>query len=152
LTSTLPRAAVAVVLALTLGGGGFVLGASAQAAADGQAGVTRVQPTAGGRGVLVVDGRPDATRIEAWSPDPAGPYPVRAGRAPAADDEVAVDVVTALALGIRLGQTVGVQGLAAGTFRVVGLVGCGARVGSPDYLALVSTPTARRLLGPDAGR
>jgi putative ABC transport system permease protein len=119
-------------------------------------GVAQAQPVARGQGLLLVDSRPvvpsGASLLESWSPAPFNPYPLRAGRAPAADDEVAIDVSTALTRRIRLGQTVGVQGDRSGTFRVVGLVGFGRGDGPPNStLALVSLPAAQRLLGLGTG-
>src|SRR5436190_12295437 len=87
-------------------------------------GVAQVQPVARGQGLLTVDARPivpsGPSLLESWSPTPFNPYPLRAGRAPTADDEVVVDLATALSHGIRLGSTIGVQAVSEGRFRVVG--------------------------------
>jgi putative ABC transport system permease protein len=119
-------------------------------------GVAQVQPVARGQGLLMVGSRPvvpaGASLLESWSPAPFNPYQLRVGRAPAADDEVVLDVSTALTQKIRLGDTVGVQGPRSGTFRVVGLVGFGRGDGPPNStLALVPLPAAQRLLGLGAG-
>jgi len=50
------------------------------------------------------------------------PYELRAGRAATAGDEIVLGVSTALNQGIRLGDTVRLQGQQPGTFQVVGLV------------------------------
>src|SRR3954452_18500957 len=113
----------------------------------GVPGVEQVQAVARGQGLLTVDARPvvpsGPSLLESWSPAPFNPYPLRLGRAPAADDEVGVDVSTALSRQIRLGETVGGQGARSGTFRVVGLVGFGRGDGPPNStLALVPLPAA----------
>jgi len=119
-------------------------------------GVARVQPAARGQGLLMVGFRPvvraGASLLESWSPAPFNPYQLRAGRAPATDDEVVLDLSTALTQKIRLGDTVGVQGTRSGTFRVVGLVGFGSGDGPPNStLALVPLAAAQRLLALGTG-
>ena len=64
-----------------------------------------------------------ASLLAPWSPASSDPHELRAGRAPAADDEIALDLSTALTQRIRLGETVRLQSPRPGTFRVVGLVG-----------------------------
>ena len=117
----------------------------------GVPGVAQVQPVARGQGLLTVDSRPvvpsGPSLLESWSPAPFNPYPLRSGRAPAADDEIVIDVATAVAHEIGLGRTVGVQGIREGGFRVVGLAGFGDADGPPNStLALVRLPAAQRLL------
>src|SRR3954469_25346844 len=114
-------------------------------------GVAQVQPVARGQGLLTVDSRPivpsGPSLLASWSPAPFNPYPLRSGRAPAADDEIVIDLATALEHKIGLGRTVGVQGVQEGRFRVVGLAGFGDGDGPPNStLALVRLPVAQRLL------
>src|SRR3954451_7234772 len=102
---------------------------------------------------MTVDGRPvvpsGPSLLESWSPAPFNPYPLRSGRAPAADDEIVLDLATAARQKIGIGRTVGVQGVAEGRFRVVGLAGFGDGDGPPNStLALVRLPAAQRLLPP----
>ncbi len=130
--------------------------ATAVEAARAVPGVGLVQPVARGQGLLVVGGRAvvpgGASLLESWSPAPFNPYPLRGGRAPAADGEVAVDVATALRQGIKLGDVIGVQGVRDGSFTVVGLVGFGSADGPPgSTLALVPLPAAQRLLALGTG-
>jgi putative ABC transport system permease protein len=117
----------------------------------GVAGVAQVQPVARGQGLLLLGSGAvvpaGASLLESWVPAPFNPYPLRAGRAPGADDEVVLDVATARAQGIHLGGSVGVQGARDGRFRVVGLAGFGTADGPPNStLALVTLPAAQRLL------
>jgi putative ABC transport system permease protein len=119
-------------------------------------GVAQVQPVARGQGLLTVGSRAvvpsGASLLESWSPAPFNPYQLRAGRAPAGDGEVVLDLSTAQTQRIRLGDTVGVQGPHSAAFRVVGLVGFGRADGPPNStLALVPLPAAQRLLGLGAG-
>jgi putative ABC transport system permease protein len=119
-------------------------------------GVAQVQPVARGQGLLTVDARPvvpsGASLLESWSPAPFNPYPLRIGRAPMADDEVVIDLATAVGHKIGLGHTVGVQGASEGRFRVVGLAGFGDGDGPPNStLALVRLPAAQRLLNLGTG-
>ncbi|WP_446220027.1 FtsX-like permease family protein [Micromonospora sp. IBHARD004] len=109
-----------------------------------------------GQGLLEVDGRavvpPGASVLASWEPPPVGAFPLRAGRAPGADDEVLVDAETARTRAIDLGDTVTVRGKVAAPLRVVGLVGFGDRPGLPNStLALVTRATAQRLLGLGTG-
>src|SRR3982751_2543909 len=122
----------------------------------GVPGVAQVQPVVRGQGLLTVDSRPvvpsGPSRLESWSPAPFNPYPLRLGRAPAADDEIVLDLATAVAHKIGLGRTVGVQGVQEGRFRVVGLAGFGDGDGPPNStLALVRLPAAQRLLNLGTG-
>jgi putative ABC transport system permease protein len=129
---------------------------SAVEAARAVPGVAQVQPVTRGQGLLTVDGRAvvpsGASLLESWAPAPFNPYPLRLGRAPAADDEVVLDLATARAHRIDLGQTVGVQAVRDGRFRVVGLAGFGDGDGPPNStLALVRLPAAQRLLNLGTG-
>jgi putative ABC transport system permease protein len=122
----------------------------------GVPGVAQVQPVARGQGLVTVDSRPivpsGASLLESWSPAPFNPYPLRVGRAPATDDEVVLDVGTALTRKIRLGQTVGIQAVHDGAFRVVGLAGFGDGDGPANStLALVRLPAAQHLLNLGTG-
>src|SRR4051812_1749307 len=117
----------------------------------GVPGVAQVQPVARGQGLLTVDARPivpsGPSLLESWSPAPFNPYPLRVGRTPAADDEIVLDLTTAVTHKIGLGRTVGIQGAQDGIFRVVGLAGFGNGDGPPNStLALVRLPVAQRLL------
>jgi putative ABC transport system permease protein len=119
-------------------------------------GVAQAQPVARGQGLILVGSRAvvpaGASLLESWSPAPFNPYQLHAGRPPAADDEVVLDVSTALTRRIRLGDTVDVRSAHRATFRVVGLVGSGpAGTGPSSALALVPLPAAQRLLGSGAG-
>src|SRR3954471_20410153 len=114
-------------------------------------GVAQVQPVARGKGPLTVDSRPivpsGPSLLASRSAAPFNPYPLRSGRAPAADDEIVIDLATAVAHKIGLGRTVVVQGIRDGRFRVVGLAGFGDGDGPPNStLALVRLPVAQRLL------
>src|SRR3954468_2896708 len=122
----------------------------------GVPGVAQVQPVVRGQGLLTVDGRPvvpsGPSLLESWSPAPFNPYPLRSGRAPAADDEIVLDLATAVRQKIGIGRTVGVQGVQEGRFRVVGLAGFGDGDGPPNStLALVRLPAAQRLLNLGSG-
>ena len=113
--------------------------------------MAQVEPVARGQGLLTVDSRPivpsGPSLLESWSTAPFNPYPLRFGRAPAADDEIVLDLATAVAHKIGLGRTVGIQGIQDGMFRVVGLAGFGDGDGPPNStLALVRLPVAQRLL------
>jgi putative ABC transport system permease protein len=119
-------------------------------------GVAQVEPVARGQGLLTVGSRAvvpsGASLLESWSSALFNPYQLRVGRGPAADDEVVLDLSTALTQKIRLGDSVGVQGAHSAAFRVVGLVGFGRGDGPPNStLALVPLPAAQRLLGLGAG-
>src|SRR3954451_15387425 len=119
-------------------------------------GVAQVQPVTRGQGLLTVDSRPvvpsGPSLLESWSPEPFNPYPLRFGRAPAADDEIVIDLATAVTHKIGLGRMVGLQGVQEGRFRVVGLAGFGDGDGPPNStLALVRLTVAQRLLNLGTG-
>src|SRR5919199_2328461 len=63
-------------------------------------GVAQVQPIARGQGLLTVGSQPvvspDASLLESWSPAPFNPYRLWVGHGPGTDDEVVLDVSTAL--------------------------------------------------------
>ncbi|MEV0154767.1 FtsX-like permease family protein [Micromonospora sp. NPDC050686] len=114
-------------------------------------GVSAARPLVRGEGLLEVAGRPVVPRgasvLASWEPAPVGAFPVRAGRAPAAADEVVVDEDTARAHGVRVGDTVTVRAVESARLRVVGLVGFGDRSGLPNStVTLVDLATAQRLL------
>jgi putative ABC transport system permease protein len=122
----------------------------------GVPGVAQVQPVARGQALLTVDSRPvvpsGPSLLESWSPAPFNPYPLRSGRAPATDDEIVIDLATAVTHKIALGRMVGVQGVHEGRFRIVGLAGFGDGDGPPtSTLALVRPPAAQRLLNLGTG-
>src|SRR5215469_16963464 len=85
-----------------------------------------------------------------WRPDAAldTMFPLHAGRAPQADDEVVIDQDSATAYGYRPGDTVGVviQGQAM-PFHVVGVAGFGTGNGAGRSLTIFTTATAQRLFG-----
>lgn len=115
-------------------------------------GVADVAPVAEGQGLLSVDGDPivptGTSMLSSWVPAPAGSFGLRVGRAPAAPGEVALDVTTASAAGIAIGDQVVVTTDVPTRLRVVGLVGFGDADGLPGAtVALVSLPQAQRMLG-----
>lgn len=116
-TATRRLTAVVVLLGVTFVSGILVL------AATSPTGLPTV-----GTPPVVTSG---ASILEPWSPASSDLRELRAGRAPAADDEIALDLSTALTQRIRLGETVRLQGPQPGTFRVVGLVGSRGD-GTPD--------------------
>ena len=120
-TATRRLTAVAVLLGVTFVSGILVL------AATSPTGLPTGLPTVGTPPVVTSG----ASILEPWSPASSDLRELRAGRAPAADDEIALDVSAALTQRIRLGETVHLQGPQPGTFRVVGLVGSRGD-GTPD--------------------
>ncbi len=114
-------------------------------------GVADARPIARGEGLLIVNGRAvvpsGPSMLASWAPAPFGAFTIRAGRAPAAGDEVVLDAATAQAQHIQLGDTVTVRAAGSATLRVVGLAGFGDNPGLPNStVALVSLPTAQRML------
>ncbi|MGK5684050.1 ABC transporter permease [Actinoplanes sp. URMC 104] len=108
------------------------------------AGVAAAEPIVRGSGLVnrIVPSGP--TLLQSWTAPPVGAFPLRAGRAPAADGEVVIDVATATGHRIAVGDSVTVAGERA---RVVGLAGFGDRDGLPDStVALVTLPAAQRIL------
>ncbi|GGM55353.1 FtsX-like permease family protein [Dactylosporangium sucinum] len=119
-------------------------------------GVADAQPSARGQGLLTAGGRAivptGPSLLLSWTSAPFNAFTLRAGRAPAVDDEVVVDAATARAHGIRLGDTVTVQARTTGTLRVVGLAGFGTGDGVPGgTAALVTLPAAQRMLALGTG-
>lgn len=115
-------------------------------------GVSDVLPVAKGAGLLEVDGEAvvpsGASVLSSWTPDPFGAFVVRDGRAPAAVGEVALDVATARAAGVDVGDEVTVVADDRATLRVVGLVGFADADGlAGSTLAFVAPAEAQRLLG-----
>lgn len=115
-------------------------------------GVAEVLPVADGQGLLEVDGEPvvpsGASMLSSWAPEPFGAFVVRQGRAPRAAGEVALDVATATAAGVRIGDEVAVLTDGRTDLRVVGLVGFADADGlTGATVALVTLPEAQRMLG-----
>jgi putative ABC transport system permease protein len=115
-------------------------------------GVTGVLPVADGQGLLEVDGEPvvptGASVLTSWSPEPFGAFVVRQGSAPQEAGEVALDVATATAAGVEVGDTVAVLTDDRTDLRVVGLVGFADADGVPgSSVALVPLTEAQRMLG-----
>ncbi len=111
-----------------------------------------VDPVAEGQGLLLVDGAPivptGRSMLSTWVPAPTGSFTIRSGRAPTAPGEVVLDVATASAAGVTIGDDVVVTTDVPTTLRVVGLVGFGDSDGLPGAtVALVSLPQAQRMLG-----
>lgn len=83
-----------------------------------------------------------------WRGDAAldAAFPLHAGRAPQADDEVVIDQTSATSYGYRLGDPVGVvvQGQSH-PFRIVGIAGFGTGNGPGRSLTIFTTATAQRL-------
>lgn len=89
-------------------------------------------------------------RLSTWIDQPVGSYPLRAGDAPTAVDEVAIDAATAERLGIRIADIVTVVAERAAEARVVGLVGFGDGDGPPvGSVVLTTLAGAQDLLGLD---
>ncbi len=114
-------------------------------------GVDRAIGVVRGSGLLVHDGDAIVPRgpsmLSSWVPDRLNGFELRRGRAPRLPGEVAVDVATARAEGIRLGDRVRVQSNASERLTVTGLVGFGEKDGLPNTtVALVSLPTAQELV------
>ena len=118
------------------------------------AGVESAIATVKGAGLLIVDGNAVVTNgpslLQSWTPPPTGPYTIASGRAPGTEGEVALDVATARAEHVDLGDEVTVQANRSATLRVVGLVRFGASDGVPNStLALVAPAEAGSLLDID---
>jgi putative ABC transport system permease protein len=114
-------------------------------------GVADAAASAVGQGLLEVDGEAivpaGASLLSSWSPAPFGAFEIREGTAPTADGQVVLDLATARAAGIAVGDEVTVRADAVATLEVVGLAGFGAEDGLADTtVALVTLPTAQRLL------
>lgn len=89
-----------------------------------------------------------ASMLSSWAPEPFGAFVVREGRAPRATGEVALDVATATAAGVRLGDEVAVLTDGRTDLRVVGLVGFADADGlTGSTVTLVTLPEAQRMLG-----
>ncbi|MDD9207973.1 FtsX-like permease family protein [Georgenia sp. 10Sc9-8] len=114
-------------------------------------GVVDARPAASGQGLLEADGEAivpaGPSLLASWAPEPFGAFTVREGREPRAAGEVVLDVATATAHGITLGQEVTVRSETTATLTVVGLAGFGAEDGLTDTtVALVTLPAAQALL------
>ncbi|GIH72529.1 ABC transporter permease [Sphaerimonospora thailandensis] len=107
-------------------------------------GLLSTDKTAGGK-AIVPSG---SSLLASWEPAPVGAFTLRAGRPPAADDEIVIDAATAEGHHIALGDTITVQAERTAGLRVVGLAGFGGAAGLPgSTVGLVNLPTAQRLLG-----
>ncbi len=114
-------------------------------------GVGEVVPVAEGQGLLEVDGEAvvpaGASVLSSWAPEPVGAFTVRSGRAPEAAGEVVLDVATAAAAGVEVGDTVAVLTDLRTDLEVVGLAGFGDADGLPNAtIALVTLADAQRML------
>ena len=121
----------------------------------GTEGVEQAVPTSRGSGLIVADGEAivprGPTTLSSWTPAPVGAYTVREGREPSGADEVVIDLATATAHDVTVGDTVTIQSERSAELDVVGLVGFGDEDGIPNStIALVDDRTAQRLL--DLGR
>lgn len=93
-----------------------------------------------------------ATLLGSWAAPPLTAYRLRSGHAPQGPDDVVLDVATALASGVRLGDEVTVSATGSRRLHVVGLTGVGERDGLANTAAvLVDLPTAQSLLGLGTG-
>ncbi|MBX9245618.1 FtsX-like permease family protein [Actinotalea ferrariae] len=113
--------------------------------------VDQVMPVAEGQGLLEVDGEAvvpsGASVLTSWAPEPFGAFAVREGRAPAAAGEVVLDVATATAAGVGVGDTVAVLTDLRTDLEVVGLAGFGDADGLPGAtIAMVTLDDAQRML------
>jgi putative ABC transport system permease protein len=113
--------------------------------------VDRVVPVAKGSGLIVADGEAIVPRgpsmLSSWIPAPVGAFTVRDGQPPSQSDEVVLDVATATAHNLGIGDTVTVQAERNSKLRIVGLAGFGDEDGIANAtVALVATETAQRLL------
>ncbi|RNE66787.1 ABC transporter permease [Cryobacterium tepidiphilum] len=115
-------------------------------------GVATAAPVAKGQGLLEFDGDAivpaGASLLTTWVPEPLGAFSLRAGTAPNSPDEVVIDVATANAHGITVGDTVTVRAEEARPLTVVGLVGFGSADGLPNSTVAITTlASAQHLLG-----
>lgn len=112
------------------------------------AGVDVAVPVAKGPARLEAGSRDlGAVGLSTWVAAPIGAYPLRDGRVPSGPDEVVLDLATAHALGLQLGDTVSVVGEQRLTLTIVGLVGFGDSDGPPvGSAALTTLPTAQHAL------
>ncbi|WP_309134666.1 FtsX-like permease family protein [Cellulomonas sp.] len=119
-------------------------------------GVARVLPVVEGSGLLEVDGRAvvptGASVLSSFAPAPFGAFVLREGRAPTRSGEAVVDVATARAAGVAVGDRVDLLTDGRSTVRVVGLVGFADGDGLPGAtVVLVPLADAQRLLGTGEG-
>jgi putative ABC transport system permease protein len=85
--------------------------------------------------------------LASWAAPPLSAFELREGRAPRSSGEVVLDVATARAHGVDLGDSVVIQSDRAADLEVVGLVGFGDAAGLPDStVALVGLRQAQDLL------
>jgi putative ABC transport system permease protein len=120
------------------------------------AGVDQAIPVAKGSGLIVSDGKAivpqGPTMLSSWTPAPVGAFTLREGQPPSGRDEVAIDLATATAHHLGIGDAVTVQAERTARLRIVGLAGFGDEDGIPNStIALVTTGTAQRLLALGAG-
>lgn len=117
----------------------------------GVSGVGSAIPVVKGSGLLVHDGEPIVPKgpsmLSSWVPDGLNGFTVRTGKAPTGPADVVVDVATARARGITIGDVLTVQSNSARRLTVTGLAQFGENDGLPNTtVALVSLPTAQRLV------
>jgi putative ABC transport system permease protein len=120
-------------------------------------GVAGAEGSARGSALLVVDGEaavPGGPSMGlSWGDAPFSPYRLADGRPPRTDGEVVVDVATAEAYGVEVGDTVGVTVAdGARTAEVVGTARFGDAAGVPNAtVALFAPATAQELFGLGTG-
>jgi putative ABC transport system permease protein len=111
--------------------------------------VERAVPVAEGQGLLEYRGEPivpqGASLLISWS-GTAGAYTLRDGRVPRADREVLIDVATAEAEGIAVGDSVRISAGDSQAFTVVGLAGFGTADGVPNSTVAITTLAAAQEL------
>ena len=122
----------------------------------GTAGVAKVRAVAGGSAQLQVRGTTvtpkGPTLLGTWADSPFTAYTLRAGHAPTRADEVVLDVATAKAEHVTLGDPVTVSATTSRTLRVVGLTGIADADGLPNSnVLLTNLHTAQTLLGLGTG-
>jgi putative ABC transport system permease protein len=128
------------------------LPAAVRSRVAGEPGIGRVRPVAAGTGQLraggTVVGTSGPTLIASWAGAPFTAFTLREGRAPERSDEAVLDVATARADDIAVGDVVRVSATGSRTLRVVGLAGVGTGDGlAGNTLVLTDLPTAQTLLG-----
>lgn len=117
-------------------------------------GVAAAEATVGGFASLadargaILGGEGAPTLASAWI-DVGNPFEMRAGTAPASDDEAVIDMASADRYGLQVGDAVQVIALGRPeTFTIVGLIGLGSSDGFGGATALgLTRTTADRLFG-----